>query len=79
MTDLDLMPDLVPVTSSNLEAVGYDTKRKRLTVKFKNGGTYHYHEVDPTHYHKLISSESPGSYLNKHLKGRHGFARADQH
>lgn len=58
-----------PVTSSNLDGVHYDATSKTLTVKFKNGATYHYHQVTPDHYEGLISAKSPGSYMHSHIKG----------
>lgn len=44
---------LTPVKSSNIEAIGYDDKANRLTVKFKSGAVHDYHGVDAGHWAKL--------------------------
>lgn len=60
---------LTPVKSSNIESAGYDPATKTLTVKFINGGTYHYAGCDQHHFDGLCSAESAGKYLHKHIKG----------
>ena len=60
---------LVPVSSSNVKAVGYEDGS--LHVVFKNGDHYVYSDVDPDTYEELKTSSSVGSYLHKHIKGQH--------
>jgi len=69
-------PALTPVKSSNLEAVGYDPGTRVLTVKFRNGGTYHYQECLPSHYEGLLSAESPGKFFHRHIKSAFKHAKA---
>ena len=54
--------DLVPVSSSNLAAVGYDGST--LTVQFHSGWVYEYYRVPPNVYEGLMSAASMGRYLN---------------
>ncbi len=68
---------MTPVKSSNIEAAAYDPKTKTLTVKFKNGGTYHYSGCTQDHHDALCSAESPGKYLHAHIRGRYAHSKAD--
>jgi hypothetical protein len=69
---------LVPVASSNVEAVGYDAAARELHVRFKSGPTvYVYEGVAPEQHQALIAADSIGSHLHRHIKGRHGFRRIE--
>lgn len=59
---------LKPVKSSNIEAIGHDGAS--LIVKFKSGGTYHYHDVPPEHHDAMLAADSPGGYFHAHVKGK---------
>lgn len=63
------------VTSSNIAAVGYDEDKKRLTVIYKSGGTYHYEGVSPETYAALEAADSIGQHVAKHIKGKHAFTK----
>lgn len=66
---------LEPVSSSNLEAVGYDSPSETLAVRFKSGRIYQYFDV-PKHIHaSLMAAESKGGYLNREIKGAYRYAR----
>lgn len=64
-------PEMVPVSSSNLESVGYDADARELHVKFNNGGHYIYRDVPPEKHRALMSANSKGSHLHAHIKGKH--------
>ena len=66
---------LTPVESSNIEAVGYDDATRSLTVKFKNGTTFRYDDVEPEHYENMISADSVGSYFHKNVRNDHEATR----
>ena len=68
--------EFTPVKSSNLSGVHYDPERKALTVKFKSGGTYTYTGVPAHRYEGLLSAESPGSYLHKHIRSGYDWTKA---
>lgn len=70
---------MTPVTSSQIESIGYDTASKTLAVKFKRGGLYHYADV-PEHKHAAMMDPeaSVGTYLGKHIKGMHDFTRIEE-
>ena len=57
-----------PVTSSNIKAVGHDTKKKTLDVAFHSGSEYLYKDVPRSLYARLLKAKSPGKFFNKHIK-----------
>ena len=63
----------VPVSSSNINAIGYDEQSLTLEVDFKNGGSYQYLGVPPSVHQALMRASSHGKYLESHIKGRYGF------
>jgi len=65
------MPDdfnMTPVQSSQLSEVGYHEPSKRLAIKFKTGGTYHYANVTAEQHKSLVGAKSVGSHFYKHIK-----------
>jgi len=65
----------IPVSSSNVAAVGYDSETQTLEIEFNNGGVYQYFDVSQNIYEALISAESVGKFLNGHIKGYYRYAR----
>ena len=59
-----------PVTSSNLDAAGYDPQRKILAVQFKSGMIYHYAGVEPDLAFELYAAESKGRFYSAHIRGK---------
>lgn len=62
--------DLKPVTSSNIAAIGYDPRTKRMAVNFKGGGTHVYHEVGQEHFDALEGAESVGKHFHSHIRNK---------
>lgn len=62
-----------PLKSSNLSEVDYDAGRKRLTIKFKNGRSYHYDNVSSNIYDGLLTAESAGKFFYSRINGKFGF------
>lgn len=63
----------IPVSSSNLASVGYDTVSQTLEIEFLNGSVYQYFRVPAHLYHSLMSAASHGSYFSAYIKNG-GFA-----
>lgn len=59
---------LEPVTSSNVEAIGYDSETKTARVRFKGGGTYRYEGVSPELFESVRTSPSIGKAVHATLK-----------
>lgn len=70
-----MVPQLHPVQSSNIDAVGYDPETQTLSVRFHSGDTFHYAGVPPGEYQDLISAGSIGGQFHRRIKGRYGFSR----
>lgn len=67
------------VESSSIDAVGYDSTRERLIVRFlASGNTYVYLGVDAATFEDLLSAPSKGRYLNAHIKGVYRYHRLDR-
>lgn len=62
--------NLVAVKSSNVAAVGHDSRTNELHVKFNNGGVYAYSGVDAAQHAELIAADSIGSHLHSVIKPR---------
>ena len=60
-----------PVESSNVAEVGHDPITNTLRVKFKSGGTYEYHGVSAQKHQALLSADSIGAHLARHIKPHH--------
>jgi len=61
----------IPVRSSVIATVGYDTETAVLEVEFRSGDVYRYFAVPPSVHKALIEAESPGAYFNKHISDRY--------
>jgi hypothetical protein len=62
-------PQMIPVSSSNIKAVGYDAPAKALHIDF-NSGSY-IHAGVPSEIHSgLMSAESKGKYYHANIKGK---------
>lgn len=59
---------MLPVRSSNIEAIGHDAAAHELHVKFKGGGTYVYAGVHRDIYHAMLESDSPGGFHGHRIK-----------
>lgn len=66
------------VKSSNISDIDYDEKTKLLTITFKSGGVYAYHEVSPKNHAALMSADSHGEHLSKHIKGVHKHTKVEK-
>jgi len=66
------MPEMHMVSSSNIEAVGYDSAAREVHVRFlKTGRTYIYFDVDEYVFTELRNADSVGIYLNQNIKPRY--------
>ena len=71
-------PQLIPVESTAVEAVGYDEERRELYVRFRGSdGTYVYAGVSPEKYRALGEADSIGGYVNREIKPHHSYRQLD--
>jgi hypothetical protein len=60
---------MLPVTSSDLESVGYDDASRNMKIRFHSGGVYSYSNVSHDVYDSLMSANSKGKYFHSHISG----------
>ena len=70
------IPEMQPVSSSNIAAVGYDADSQTVYVQFLNGSTYAYKGVPAHEFENLRTAASVGSYLNRNFKNVYPYERA---
>lgn len=63
------------VSSSNVEAVGYDADSQTVRVWFLNGSIYDYKGVNSLEYEALRDAPSVGSYLHRNFKGQYPYEK----
>jgi hypothetical protein len=61
----------LPVKSSNIAAVGYDSASKTLEVEFKTGAAYSYSNVPPSVARSLRKAQSIGGYFANKIKANY--------
>lgn len=62
---------LIPVDSSMLLAVGYDSAAKELEAVFSSGAVWRYQGVARKVYRELLAAESKGSYMRACVIGQY--------
>ena len=61
----------VPVTSSMMRAVGYDSNSQTLEIEFNSGSVYNYLGVPQDEHDAMMNSDSQGKYFNANIRGRY--------
>lgn len=56
--------EMFPVSSSNVDSLGYDDDRDVMIVEYAHGGQYEY-RVDRDRFEKILNSDSVGKALHK--------------
>lgn len=69
------IPEMHPVSSSNIAAVGYDTDGQTVYVQFLDGSLYAYKGVLEHEFENLRTAASVGSYLNRNYKNVYPYER----
>lgn len=64
-----------PVSSSNIQSIGYDADSGTLEIEFKSGTIYQYFEVPAAVYQELLNAGSMGQYFSSNIRGAYRFAR----
>lgn len=61
--------EMIQVSSSNVDSVGYDESEEIIKVRFLNGGEYIYKNVSNSIiFDELVNATSVGAYLNRNIK-----------
>jgi hypothetical protein len=70
------LTQLLPVRSSNIDAIGYDPRAELLTVRFSSGSTYEYEHVTREQHADLMATDSHGTWFAANIRrhpDRHPF------
>ena len=71
------IPEMTPVSSSNINSIGYDKHNQEVYVRFLNGSLYVYKGVPQHEYQNLMEASSHGSYLNRNFKNVYPYERIE--
>ena len=63
------------VLSSEIEWIGYETRKQMLQVEFIEGQTYQYQNVPETVYREFLNADSHCNFLNEEVKGHYSYRR----
>ena len=61
--------EMIPVKSTHIEAIGHEGTT--LTVAFRNGGVYSYHDFPSEEFDKLLAADSVGKHFGAHVRGKY--------
>jgi len=71
------LPEMITVSSSNIESIGYDESNEQVYVRFLNGGLYIYKGVPFHEFENLKNASSLGSYLHRNYKNVYPYERIE--
>jgi len=69
------IPEMIPVSSSNVASIGYDAATQTVYVQFTNNSLYAYKNVPEGEYQGLLNAPSVGSYLHRNYKNVYPYER----
>lgn len=69
------LPEMKPVSSSNIESIGYDEQNQIVYVRFLNESIYIYKGVPEFEFQNLLEAPSHGSYLHRNFKNVYPYER----
>ncbi len=59
--------EMIPVSSSNIAAIGFDESQSILAIEFNNGRAYEYYGVPQYVFDEFLNSGSKGKYANQNI------------
>ena len=63
------------VSSSNIEALGYEEETQTLRVWFLTGSAYDYANVSNIEFDALLCAPSIGAYYNRNIKNSYSYTK----
>ncbi|MFT4925853.1 MAG: hypothetical protein ACI8WB_001948 [Phenylobacterium sp.] len=60
--------EMIAVSSSNVDSIGYDESNEIVYVRFLNNSEYTYSGVPQHEFDGLLNAASVGSYLHRNYK-----------
>jgi hypothetical protein len=71
------VPEMIQVSSSNIDSIGYDEQNEQVYVRFLNGSLYVYKGVPMHEFENLRDAPSLGSYLHRNYKNVYPYERIE--
>lgn len=71
------LPEMIPVSSSNIDSIGYDEQNQAVYVRFLNNSLYVYKGVPEYEFRNLLEAPSHGSYLHRNFKNVYPYERVE--
>ena len=68
MPKKNYMPEMKPVDSAIIAAIGYNKESQDLYIRFNTGRIYKYSEVPPELYQQFEEAESQGKFFHQHIR-----------
>ena len=65
----------VPVASSNLVSVGYDSRSLTLEIEFKDSGVYQYFDVPEVVHQELMQAGSKGTFFHTNVRDQYRYMK----
>jgi non-canonical purine NTP pyrophosphatase (RdgB/HAM1 family) len=67
----------LPVDSTDLVSIGYDSKSRVLEIEFKEGRVYQYIDVDQNVYDRFMRADSYGEYFYAYVSGHYRYNKVE--
>lgn len=67
--------EMIPVVSSDIRLIGYDSIARVLKIEFCSGWVYEYHSVPEHVFEELKKAESKGKFLYENIKSNYRYQR----
>lgn len=68
---------MLPVSSSNIDSIGYNEEHQEVYVRFLNNSLYVYKGVSKQEFENLRDAPSLGSYLHRNFKNVYPYERIE--
>lgn len=68
---------MLPVSSSNIDSIGYNEEDQEVYVRFLNNTLYVYKGVPLHQFENLKDAPSQGSYLHRSFKNVYSYERIE--
>lgn len=66
---------MIPVSSSNIRAIGYDDATATLVVEFRGNTCYEYYGVPRYIFESFFHAGSKGTYHADHIKDKYRYRK----
>ena len=65
----------IPVTSTDIRAIGYDVDSQTLEIEFNTGAVYQYSGVPSGEHDGIMAADSKGKYFHANIKNKYSFVK----